>query len=266
MNGINKLLKVMADLRGELGCPWDKKQTMDSLTSYTLEETYELIDAILSGESEHIEEELGDVLFQIVFYAQIMEENQKSNFDRIAEKMASKLIERHPHVFADDHWDTDEDRLKGWEHIKRKQRQKRKSSGSISILDEIPPNLPSMLKGKKLQKRAASVNFDWPDYHHVLAKIDEELQELKESIETHSRLEVEEELGDLLFAIVNLGRHLKIDPEIALEKCNQKFIRRFQYIETSLQQQSKNIENSSLDEMETLWQSAKQKEKNGVNG
>jgi len=254
----------MEKLRSEKGCPWDIKQTMESLTSYTLEETYELIDAILEGEPEHITEELGDLLFQVVFYAQISKEENGQDFNQIADLMAQKLIERHPHVFSNKTWNTDQERLVEWERIKRAQRKNRKNTDlPDSILDEIPKNLPPLLKGKKLQKRAASVKFDWPDYHFVLDKIDEELIELKEAIEEGSQNFMEEEFGDLLFALVNLGRHLKIDPEIALEKCNRKFISRFQFIEKKLAQQSILIENSNLDEMESLWQLAKLQEKSG---
>ena len=261
MKGLKKLLNIMNTLRSEQGCPWDKKQTLETLTPYTLEETYELIDAIISGDKAHIEEELGDVLFQVVFYACIAEEQGWSSFDAIAMKTAEKLVERHPHVFADENWSTDQQRLAGWEKIKRAQNKKRMLVGeltdSASILDDIPKNLPALMKAKKLQKRAASVNFDWPDFSFVIDKIDEELLELKQAISQRDPVHTEEELGDLLFALVNLGRHLKIDPEIALEKCNLKFKKRFGYIETQLSQSGKKPEDSDLTEMENYWQQAK---------
>ncbi len=262
MKGMQNLLNTMKQLRSEEGCPWDKKQTLETLIPYTLEETYELIDAIISGDKSHIEDELGDILFQVVFYASIAEEEGWSNFDTIAMKTAAKLVERHPHVFAEENWLTDQQRLAGWEKIKRAQNKKRKSSGehsgSESILDDIPENLPALIKAKKLQKRAASVHFDWPDYSFVLDKIDEELSELKQAITQDDHTHREEELGDLLFALVNLGRHLKIDPQLALEKCNRKFKKRFAYIEKQLADSGKKIEDSNLAEMEIYWQQAKQ--------
>lgn len=261
MTGIDKLLSIMVDLRSEQGCPWDKKQTLETLTPYTLEETYELVDAIISGDKLHIEEELGDVLFQVVFYAKIAEEEGWSSFNTIAVKTAEKLLERHPHVFSDEIWSTDKERLMAWEKIKRLQKKQQNPTGepsvSEAILDDIPKNLPALMKAKKLQKRAASVNFDWPDYSYVIDKIDEELLELKQAIVQKERGHVEEELGDLLFALVNLGRHLKIDPEIALEKCNLKFRKRFSYIEKKLADKGMHPEDSNLDEMDKYWQQAK---------
>ncbi len=254
--GIKQLLEVMNQLRAEQGCPWDRKQTMETLLPYTQEETWELTDAILSGDEIHIEEELGDVLFQVVFYAKISEEQGWSNFDTVALKMAEKLVRRHPHVFANEVWGDDKDRLVQWEKIKRAEKKQQTTEKQL-LLDDIPASLPPLLKAKKLQKRAASVGFDWPDCTPVFTKIDEEIGELKEAMELSQREQVEEEFGDLMFTLVNLGRHLKIDPGIALEKCNRKFSKRFGFIEKSLTKEKLNLEQASLEKMELLWQQAK---------
>ena len=254
--GINQLLKVMRDLRSEKGCPWDKKQTMETLLPYTQEESWELADAILSGDKTHITEELGDLLFQVVFYSRIAEEEGWGSFDQVAEDTAKKLTGRHPHVFADEKWDTDKQRLAAWEKIKRTEKQANKSQPQ-TLLEDIPTILPPLLKAKKIQKRAASIGFDWDDYKPVLDKVDEELEELKQALDSDDKSHIEEEFGDLLFALVNLGRHLKIDPGIALEKCNGKFKHRFLHIETSLLKNGSSLEQASLDEMEALWQQAK---------
>ena len=255
--GINQLLEVISQLRAEDGCAWDRKQTMESLLPYTQEEVWELLDAILSGDNDHIEEELGDVLFQVIFYAQIAKEEGWSDFDKVAAKMAEKLIRRHPHVFADEVWADDKERLIQWEKIKRQEKSKITTDSEQLLLDDIPTNLPPLLKSKKLQKRAASVGFDWPHISFVFEKFNEELEELKQAIEEKDKNHIEEEFGDLMFVMVNLGRHLKIDPGVALEKCNRKFSTRFGYVEKSLKQQSGSFEEASLEEMEALWQKAK---------
>ncbi len=254
--GLNELLEVMRQLRGEEGCPWDKKQTMESLLPYTQEESWELTDAILSGDKPHIADELGDLLFQVVFYASIAEEQGWSSFDKVAGNTAKKLTRRHPHVFADEHWGDDKQRLAAWEKIKRAEKIK-EGQKPETLLEDIPATLPPFLKAKKIQKRAASVGFDWPDKQPVLDKIDEELDELKQAILSDDKPHTEEEFGDLLFTLVNLGRHLKIDPGIALEKCNRKFKQRFLHIEKSLLAKGRSLEQTSLDEMESLWQQAK---------
>ena len=255
--GINQLLDVISQLRAEDGCAWDRKQTMESLLPYTQEEVWELLDAILSGDKAHIEEELGDVLFQVIFYAKIAEEESWSNFDTVAAKMAEKLIRRHPHVFADEVWADDKDRLIQWEKIKRQEKIQKPGESEVFILDDIPAKLPPLLKSKKLQKRAASVGFDWPDISFVFEKFSEELEELKQAIEEKDQAHIEEEFGDLLFVMANLGRHLKIDPGVALEKCNRKFTVRFNFVEKNLRLQNCSFEEASLEQMEALWQQAK---------
>jgi ATP diphosphatase len=236
---------------------------MESLLPYTQEEVWELLDAILSEDKVHIEEELGDVLFQVLFYAKIAEEEGWSDFDKIATKMSEKLIRRHPHVFADEVWGDDIDRLKQWENIKRQEKKQLSATIEHKILDDIPANLPPLLKSKKLQKRAASVGFDWPDISLVFAKLNEELEELRDAIKEQDGDHIEEEFGDLMFVMVNLGRHLKLDPGVALEKCNRKFSSRFGFVEQNLLQQNRSFEDATLEEMETLWQMAK-KQKNSI--
>ncbi len=247
---------MISQLRAEDGCAWDRKQTMESLLPYTQEEVWELVDAILSSDKTHIEEELGDVLFQVIFYAKIAEEEGWSDFDQVAMKMSEKLIRRHPHVFANEIWGDDKQRLMKWEQIKRQEKLDATGKPAL-LLDDIPTNFPPLLKAKKLQKRAASIGFDWPDITPVFDKLNEELTELKEAIENSDRNHIEEEFGDLMFVMANLGRHLKIDPSIALEKCNRKFIQRFNFVEKQITQTIGSLEDATLEQMEQLWIQAK---------
>jgi len=254
--GTAALIEVMERLRNpETGCPWDLKQNFESLLPYTIEETYEVVDAIQSGDMASIKDELGDLLFQVIFYAQLANEQGEFNFDDIAEHTASKLIHRHPHVFGTDaERNLSDAEIKAqWEQIKQQERTKK--GARASVFDDIPSQLPSVLKAAKLQKRASSVGFDWNDAEPVYAKVEEEIQEVKEATEQDH---IEEEVGDLLFAVVNLARHKQVNPERALQRANEKFKTRFQHIEQSLRQQNKHATDCNLEQLEELWQVAKQ--------
>ncbi|WP_417439730.1 nucleoside triphosphate pyrophosphohydrolase [Idiomarina abyssalis] len=253
---MQQLQQVMAQLRDpESGCPWDLKQNMTSLIPYTIEETYEVVDAIQSGNWQSIKDELGDLLFQVVFYAQLAREEQQFELDDIAAHTADKLISRHPHVFGTDaERNLSDSEIKAqWEQIKQQERAKKDAKGSV--FDDIPSQLPSVLKAAKLQKRAASVGFDWTEAEPVYAKVDEEIQEVKEATDQDH---IEEEIGDLLFAVVNLARHKQVNPEAALQRANEKFKSRFQTIEQRLSEKGKHATDCNLDELEALWQQAKQ--------
>tara|TARA_R100001369_G_scaffold32751_4_gene57721 strand:- start:5732 stop:6496 length:765 start_codon:yes stop_codon:yes gene_type:complete len=252
---MQQLQQVMTQLRNpESGCPWDLKQNMTSLIPYTIEETYEVVDAIQSGNWQSIKDELGDLLFQVVFYAQLAREEQQFELDDIAVHTAEKLINRHPHVFGTDAQRnlSDAEIKAQWEQIKQQERTKKNAKGSV--FDDIPSQLPSILKAAKLQKRAASVGFDWTEAEPVYAKVDEEIQEVKEATDQDH---IEEEIGDLLFAVVNLARHKQVNPEAALQRANDKFKSRFQHIERSLSEQGKHPTDCNLEELEALWLQAK---------
>lgn len=255
-----RLLSIMQALRDpENGCPWDKQQDFNSLIPYTIEEAYEVADAIVKGEPAAIQDELGDLLFQVVFYAQLGREQGWFGFDDIAEGVADKLIRRHPHVFADVKIDDSQQVKEQWEAIKRDERSA-KSKGSASVFDDIPGNLPALMQALKMQKRCRSVGFDWDNIEDVSDKVTEELDEVRQELAKEDgdpRL-VEEEIGDLLFAVVNLARHAKVNPESALRTANQKFMRRFQYIEAQVAAQNRTVDTYNIDELEGFWQQAKQ--------
>jgi len=257
---LKRLQGVMAALRDpETGCPWDQKQTHKTLIPYLLEETYEVVDAIEQGDDQHLSEELGDLLFQIVFHAQIGHEEDRFDLDGIAEALSDKLIKRHPHVFANTGYASDAELDHAWEVHKEKDREQKQQHGTLS---GIPEALPALMRAEKLQKRAARVGFDWPGFEPVFDKLQEELDEVREAIaENHGKVRVEEEIGDLLFVVANLARHLEINPEEALRKTNKKFIRRFNYVESSIKNKGGTLEASSLDEMEKEWQKSKLDEK-----
>ena len=254
---VDALIKIMAQLRDpEKGCPWDCSQTTQSISGYTLEEAYEVYDAVQNKDMLALREELGDLLFHIIFYARIAEENGKFDFSDIVQTVCDKMIRRHPHVFG--HQTTPPD----WEQIKRQERQKKQQN---SLLSGIAKALPATIRAYKLQSRAATVGFDWDQPHLVLDKIIEEAEELRAEIDQKEHIaEREEEMGDLLFACVNLARKLNINPEKALKRTNEKFERRFAYIEKKLYQNKKSFEQTNLQEMETLWCEAKKMEHNKV--
>ncbi|WP_371188412.1 nucleoside triphosphate pyrophosphohydrolase [Thalassotalea maritima] len=256
---IEKLVWIMSKLRDpEQGCPWDLKQSYKTIVPYTLEEAFEVAEAIENQDYQELEKELGDLLFQVVFYARLAEEEQRFAFNDIIVAICEKLIRRHPHVFAQAEF-ADEQAIKAnWEEEKAKERKQKNSQ--TSLLSDIPKALPALSQAAKIQKRVAHVGFDWDNIHDVLAKIKEEVAEVEHELAqtTVNQQALLEEIGDLLFATVNLARHAKGDPEQALRQANQKFTRRFQYIEAYHQQHQLDIKQSSLAFLEELWQQAKQ--------
>ncbi len=248
-----RLVAVMALLRHpHKGCPWDREQTLESLKPYLVEETYEVLDAIDSGDPDEIRTELGDVLLQIVFQSQIASEAGWFDFQDVARTISRKLIRRHPHVFADSTAETPDDVIELWEATK----QKEKAGGGL--LDGIPRQLPALQKAHRMTQKAARVGFDWPDVKGVLDKVHEEAGEL---VAAATPEEQEAELGDLLFAIANLARHLKIDPEVALQKTNRRFQERFRHVETETAVRGRQLSDMTLTEMDELWDEAKKRER-----
>ncbi len=236
----------------ETGCPWDLQQTFASILPYTLEEVYEVADAIDEQDFIQLENELGDLLLQIVYYTQLAAEQNLFDFEDVAKSISDKLVRRHPHVFNKENTD----QHKTWEQIKQQERVE--ISNSKCLLNDIPNAMPQLLRAKIIQKRVAAVGFDWSELNSVIAKVEEELNELREVINSDNQPDkLEEELGDLLFSVVNLSRHIKVNAENALRKSNKKFTKRFQYIEECLEQEDKSINECSLDELEAYWQQAK---------
>lgn len=244
------LVAIMARLRGDDGCPWDREQTHKSLRQYLLEETYEVLEALDQEDLQELPKELGDLLLQIIFHARIAEENGTFSIDDVVENITRKLIERHPHVFGDKVIKTAREQEKHWEKLKM-------NEGKKSVLDGVPRELSSLLRAYRLQQKAASVGFDWPDANGVWAKIDEEIAELKRAIASGEAGKIEEEYGDLLFALVNLGRFIGSNSEDALRACIEKFERRFRRIEAHFKNAGRDLRAVSVDEMEEIWQQAK---------
>ena len=260
---LTDLLYLMERLRNpDTGCPWDVKQDFQSLVKYTLEEAYEVADAIHHQDWPHVEEELGDLLLQVVFYGQLGREHKRFDFSSIVQRLVEKLIRRHPHVFPDGtlHSErskesiTDADEARGrWDAVKQQERLARVET---SLLAGIPAGMPALLRAEKMQKKASQVGFDWPDAASVFPKVEEELQELKEEMDHQNTQRCEEELGDLLFAITNLARHLNIDPETALRGSNHRFQQRFDYVEQVVSQEG-GWQETSAERMEEVWEEAK---------
>ena len=269
-NGIARLIEIMAALRTPgTGCPWDIEQTFATIAPYTIEEAYEVADAIARNDLAHLKDELGDLLLQVVYHARMAEEKAAFAFADVVEAIVSKMIRRHPHVFG-----TEAERASGaepgfWARIKASEHAA-KASGrtqlSPSLLDDVIVTLPALTRAIKLQDKAAQVGFDWPDLAPVFDKMKEELAELEEVVAGNDQGKIEEEFGDLLFVLANVARHLKLDPEAALRGANQKFTRRFRYIEAALANSSRSPEASTLAEMDTLWDEAKLQEKNRDKG
>lgn len=260
--GITQLLDIMRRLRDPKGgCPWDIEQDFATISPYTIEEAYEVDDAIARGDMEDLKSELGDLLFQSVFQAQIAADKGLFDFHDVAKSISAKMISRHPHVFGtESNQKTPEQQTRDWEREKATERTRR---GEIRVLDGVAMGLPALMRAQKLQKRAARVGFDWPDASHVLDKIREEAAELEEARDTLSQAEVFEEFGDLLFVMVNLGRHLGVDAEEALRATNAKFVRRFNSVEDRLAAIGKAPSDSNLAEMDALWNDAKACDKQG---
>jgi tetrapyrrole methylase family protein/MazG family protein len=250
------LIALMARLRGPDGCPWDRKQTTESLKPFLIEECYEVIDALDEGSPEKIREELGDLLFQIVFHARIAEEQGQFSLQDVISANLEKMTRRHPHVFGDTRLSTDQEVLSNWEEIKKKEKgyEQRKS-----ILEGVPRHLPSLLRAHSIQERAARVGFDWSRIDDALPKLDEEMAEFKESLKNEDAAGIEEELGDIFFMLVNISRFLGVNPENALRKTISKFIQRFRFIEEYAADEGKSMGDMTLDEMEELWQKSKGK-------
>jgi tetrapyrrole methylase family protein/MazG family protein len=250
------LLQIMETLRSEKGCPWDKEQTRETLKIFIVEEAYELIDAIDGNNPEQIKEELGDLLFQIIFQSQIAKEKGEFSISDVIEKICNKMITRHPHVFGKANYKTTDEVLLNWEKQKRLEGKLRES-----VLEGIPDSLPSLLRAYKLQHRAAKVGFDWKKVQDVIEKLDEEIKEFKEAIKAKEKENIEDELGDIFFMLVNVARFIDVNPEEALRKTIYKFISRFRYIEMSVEEQGKSLEDMSLGEMDKLWDEAKREKK-----
>ncbi|MCD6384895.1 nucleoside triphosphate pyrophosphohydrolase [Candidatus Sumerlaeota bacterium] len=259
-----KLVEIMRRLLAPEGCPWDKQQTHKSLKPYLIEEAYEVIESIDAENSEELKEELGDLLLQIVFHSELAHKEGKFDIGDVLESICQKMIHRHPHVFGKERWDTPEEVLRNWECLKQSEREQKQGEEHVSILEGIPRSLPSLIRAHRLQDRAARVGFDWNHIEEVYAKVTEELEELRRLMKQKNANpdRIEDEFGDLLFALVNLARFLKIHPEEALQHTNEKFIRRFSFIEEQARNRGKDLSSMTLEEMDALWEQAKSKEQN----
>ena len=248
LEAFQRLLNIMDNLRAQ--CPWDKKQTMQSLRHLTIEETYELGDAILDNDLQEVKKELGDLLLHIVFYAKIGSETGDFDIADVANGVCEKLIIRHPHIYGDVKVDNEEDVKRNWEKIKLKE-------GNKSVLGGVPKSLPALVKASRIQDKAAGVGFDWDNIDDVFAKVKEEIEELHAEVKAQKHTTIEAEFGDVLFSLINYARFLKVNPEDALERTNKKFIARFQYLERKAADSGKSLRDMTLTEMETYWQEAK---------
>ncbi|MHB0754999.1 nucleoside triphosphate pyrophosphohydrolase [Polaribacter sp. M15] len=244
----NRLLDIMDDLREK--CPWDKKQTLESLRHLTIEETYELADAILDNDLPEIKKELGDVLLHIVFYAKIGSEKNAFDIADVANSICDKLIDRHPHIYGDVKVDNENDVKRNWEQLKLKE-------GKTSVLEGVPKSLPAVVKASRIQEKVAGVGFDWEKPEQVWEKVQEELTELNDEIKAKHQENIEKEFGDVLFSMINYARFIGVNPENALEKTNKKFINRFQFLEKAAKKEGKQLSDMSLDEMDVYWNESK---------
>jgi len=292
-----RAVSIMARLRGPGGCPWDREQTFDSIKPYTLEETYEVLEAIDNRDWDELSSELGDLLLQVLFYAQMAHEENSFSIDQVLDRLSQKLVDRHPHVFGDVKAETSSDVLRNWEALKAEEKKKRLEAGggksaedgggnehSQSVLAGVSSGIPALLEAYKLSSRAAHVGFDWPTVGGLFEKLHEETQELQKELEQvpapgprpqisgvagsrgkqlseDLRARLEDEVGDLFFVLVNIARYLSLDPESALRKTNRKFKRRFQWMEEQLRASGRSPEQSSMEELESLWQQAKRQER-----
>lgn len=256
-NKFAELVEVMARLRAPGGCPWDQKQTFETIKKYLLEEAYEVMDAIDREDWKGLEEELGDLLLQPVFFAEMATEKGLFTIADSLDAINQKLVRRHPHVFGDGKADTPEEVLLRWNEIKKQEKDDQGIPAAKSVLDGVPRNLPALMEADKVSHKAAGLGFDWPDVDGVIAKIQEEAEELADAQKTQDAKQVEHELGDLLFTIVNLARYLKVDPEQALRKSTGRFRGRFAHVEQRVTESGKEFKDTSLDQMEAWWQEGK---------
>lgn len=255
MSAWQKLVDITRRLRAPDGCPWDRKQTMETLRAHLLEETYEVLEAIDSGSRKKLREELGDLLFQITFLSELASEEGAFDVDGVAKGIVDKLVRRHPHVFGDARVGSAEEALQQWEVLKAAERGQER--GSPGVLSGVPRELPALLKACRLTNKASQLGFDWPEARQVVDKFQEELEELRRAQEKGDREALEEEFGDLLFTLANLGRHLALDPEVTLQRANRKFIRRFEHMERGLRESGRRWESQSAADLDELWEKAK---------
>jgi MazG family protein len=247
---LDRLLQIMEELRAQ--CPWDQKQTIESLRPLTIEETYELCDAIIKKDWNGLKEELGDVLLHLVFYAKIASEQKQFNFNDVIEAVCNKLVYRHPHIYRNVKVSNEQEVKENWEKLKQKERKK-------SVLSGVPDALPALIKALRIQDKSKQVGFEWDTTVQVQAKVKEELDELQEAMEENNQDHIEEEFGDVLFSLVNLARFLNVDPELALERTNRKFIDRFNKMEIIAEENGKSLLDMNLEEMDALWNFVKSK-------
>jgi tetrapyrrole methylase family protein / MazG family protein len=260
---IQKLVDLVARLRGADGCPWDREQTRETLKPMLIEEAYEVLDALDASDPLELKEELGDLLFQVVFHSQIAREREEFDLAGVIDRLCEKMIRRHPHVFGDVDLRTSGDVLKNWEDIKAREKGVPSSSlpeNEKSLLDGIPSKLPALHEAYQMTAKAARVGFDWPDLEGILCKLQEEAAELAAANRAQESRHAAQEVGDLLFVVVNIARYLGIDPETALRRSNKKFNRRFRYLESKIKKQGRELRDTSLAEMDALWNEAKQLE------
>lgn len=248
LKAFDRLLKIMDELRAQ--CPWDKKQTMESLRHLTIEETYELGDAILDQDLEEVKKELGDVLLHIVFYSKIGSETSDFDIGDVCNSICEKLISRHPHIYGDVTVADEAEVKRNWENLKLKE-------GRTSVLEGVPKSLPALVKASRIQEKVAGVGFDWEEPHQVWEKVEEELQEFQDEVKSGNQDAMEDEFGDVLFSMINYARFLDINPENALERTNKKFIKRFQYLESKAKSLNKELTDMTLSEMDLFWEEAK---------
>jgi tetrapyrrole methylase family protein/MazG family protein len=255
---IQDLLGIMTKLRGERGCPWDKAQTHETLRPYVVEEAYEVVDAIDRGNINDLEEELGDLLLQVVFHCRLAEESGRFTFEDVVDGVCKKMVRRHPHIFGDVKVNNSGEVLKNWEDIKQDEKELKSHAESMA---NIPKAMPALMRAFKVQEKAARVGFDWDDIDDVMNKVFEEVEELNEVYKGNNRDRIKDELGDLLFAVVNVSRFLGINPELAIEGTIQKFIRRFGFVEREALKKDKDLQTMTLQEMDRLWDKGKKQEK-----
>jgi len=278
-----RAVSIMARLRAPGGCPWDREQTFDTIKPYTLEETYEVLDAIDKRDWKELPGELGDLLLQVLFYAEMAKEEGKFSIDDVLDRLSEKLVARHPHVFGDVTAETSQEVLRNWEALKAKEKSTQSGGDPKSVLDGISHSMPALMEAYKISSRAANIGFDWPNIEGLFEKLTEETKELRHEVEQwpapgpsphqrgvagssgnkvpeELRQRLEDEVGDLLFVLVNIARYLSLDPESALRQTNRKFTRRFQYMEAEMHRAGRNLADATVEEMESMWQAAKKVE------